>query len=73
MKKEEKVDKETADLEKLMAKQNKDYFKVRDALKKNTKKEDWILILERNKQAVPSGNSEVIYITKPFQFHCAWH
>lgn len=59
MKKEEKKDKDTAELEKVMAKQNKDYFKVRDALKKNTKKEDWILILERNKQAVPVGNSEV--------------
>lgn len=61
-KKEEKVDKEAADLEKLMSKQNKEYFKVRDALKKCTNKEQWILILERNKQAVPSGRSEVYTI-----------
>lgn len=42
-----------------MAKQNEEYFKIRDKLKKSTNKSIWIQILERNKQAIPSGNSEV--------------
>lgn len=59
IKKEMKDDTETQELEKTIAKQNKDYFKTRDALKKSTEKSIWVRILERNKQAVPSGKSEV--------------
>lgn len=59
IKKEEKVDGEAKKLNELIAKQNKEYFKMRDQLKANTNKKIWIDILRRNKQFVPEGNSEV--------------
>lgn len=59
IKKEEKVDGEAKKLEEIIAKQNKEYFKIRDKLKAHTNKKNWIEILHRNKQAVPEGNSEV--------------
>lgn len=59
IKKEEKVDGEAKKLEQLITKQNKEYFKIRDQLKANTNKKIWIEILQRNKQAIPEGNSEV--------------
>lgn len=48
-------------LEKKIEKQNKEYFKLRDALEANTNKTIWMNILETNKQHVPAGNSEVFY------------
>lgn len=56
-----KVKKDDVDieLEKKIEKQNKEYFKLRDALEAHTKKSVHIDILEANKQAVPEGKSEV--------------
>lgn len=48
-----------AALEKLMADQNKEYYKIHDKLKASLKKPELIEILEKNKQEVPSGTSEV--------------
>lgn len=57
-----KIKKDDVDieLEKKIEKQNKEYFKLRDALEANTKKAIHIGILEANKQAVPEGSSEVL-------------
>lgn len=56
-----KVKKDDVDieLEKKIEKQNKEYFKLRDALEAHTKKSIHVDILEANKQAIPEGNSEV--------------
>lgn len=48
-----------AALEKLLTDQNKEFFKIHDKLKDRLKKPELIEILEKNKQQVPSGNSEV--------------
>lgn len=54
-----KPNKEDVELEKKMEKQNKEFFKLRDAIEAATKKSKQIEILEANKQAVPEGNAEV--------------
>lgn len=59
IKKEIKNDPEAQELENTITKQNKEYFKIRDALSKKTNKAIWLQILDHNKQAVPSGKSEV--------------
>lgn len=48
-----------AALDKLMASQSKEFFKIHDKLKDNLKKAELIEILEKNKQQVPVGTSEV--------------
>lgn len=49
-----------AALDKLMADQNKEYYKIHDKLKASLKKPELIEILEKNKQEVPSGTSEIL-------------
>lgn len=46
-------------LEKLLVTQNKEFFDIHDKLKASLKKQDLISILEKNKQEVPAGQSEV--------------
>lgn len=48
-----------AALEKLLADQNKEFFKIHDKLKATLKKSELIDILEKNKQQVPSGTPNV--------------
>lgn len=48
-----------AALEKLINEQNKEFFKIHDKLKASLKKPDLIEILEKNKQQIPVGTSEV--------------
>lgn len=48
-----------ATLEKLMADQSIELFKIHDKLKASLKKQELIEILEKNKQEVPVGTSEV--------------
>lgn len=52
-------DPESKKLDKLIEKQNKEYYKLLDKLKAKTKKNVWIEILETNNQAVPEGFQEV--------------
>lgn len=67
-----KVKKDDVDieLEKKIEEQNKEYFKLRDALEAHTTKRIHVDILKANKQAVPEGNSEVWK-----RSHCglSWH
>lgn len=57
--KKQKSDPEEEALNKKIETQNKEYFKLRDQLERETKKSDHIAILEANKQVVPEGNAEV--------------
>ncbi|KAJ6635587.1 Poly [ADP-ribose] polymerase [Pseudolycoriella hygida] len=49
-----------AKLEKLISEQNKEFYKIHDKLKDKLKKTELIQILEKNKQEVPSGTSEIL-------------
>lgn len=49
-------------LEKLISDQTKEFFKIHDKLKDKLKKQELIHILEKNKQQVPVGTSEVNFI-----------
>lgn len=49
-----------AALEKLMAAQSVEFFKIHDKLKASLKKQELIEILEKNKQKVPVGTSEIL-------------
>lgn len=46
-------------LDKLLDEQNKEFFKIHDRLKSNLKKSELIEILEKNRQEIPVGTSEV--------------
>lgn len=56
-----KLKSEDDELDKLIEKQNKEYFKLRDALEAETTKPIRIEILRANKQTIPEGNSEVCH------------
>lgn len=56
-----KVKSEDAELDKIIEKQNKEYYKLRDSLEAETTKGTWLAILNANKQYIPEGNSEVCY------------
>lgn len=58
--KKQKVDPEDEALEKTIESQNKEYFKLRDKLQNETKKPEYIAILEANKQYVPEGYAETL-------------
>lgn len=47
-------------LDKLIEDQKKEYFKIRDNLKAETKKAVWLEILGKNKQTIPSGDSAIL-------------
>lgn len=49
----------SADLDKKIADQNKEFYKIHDKLKAKLKKAELIEILEKNKQQVLVGTSEV--------------
>lgn len=53
-------------LDKIIAKQNKEFTKIRNELKAHTNQGDWVYILQRNSQAVPTKKSEVSFFS--FQF-----
>lgn len=57
--KKQKVDKADTELDAKMEKQNKEYYKLRDTLERETKKPLQISILEAMNQAIPEGNAEV--------------
>lgn len=57
--KKPKLDKADAELDAKIEKQNKEYYKLRDKLEKETKKTVHISILEAMNQTIPEGNSEV--------------
>lgn len=48
-------------LDELIAKQNKEYNKIRNELKAHTNQGDWVYILWMNNQAVPTSKSKVSF------------
>lgn len=54
-----KMKSEDDELDKVIEKQNKEYFKLRDSLQASTTKPTWLGILRANKQNIPEGNAEV--------------
>lgn len=54
-----KLKSEDPELDKLIEKQNKEYFKLRDALQAQTNKHHWLSILRANEQNIPEGPSDV--------------
>lgn len=61
--KKPKIDKAETELDAKIEKQNKEYYKLRDTLEKETKKSIQISILEAMNQAIPEGNAEVKIFT----------